>query len=175
MYDRPVRKKRSAFFDNPGWVEVFERGKLPRPDLEVKGDFHYPPVDVHDVLLQAGLNDLRRRLEVLCVALLKPSANGPLSGPSSATVEQGKMLADYSSIWEFLTGTSWSDGTSRKPGSLSLKLMSGSLQATLTDPSTATYCCRSGRSLEECLMSLEMAFLDNSLAWRASEYAKPKK
>jgi len=175
VYTRRVRKNRTAFFDDPAWVQVFERGKLPRPDFMPRDGNPPPPPDVTDLVMASELVNLRWRLEVLCVALARPSVNGPSSGVSSATVVPGKMLADYSSIWEFLTGTSWSDGTSRIPGSLSLKLTSGSLQVTLTDPSTATYCCRSGLSLEDVLTALEMAFLEDSLGWRPSGFAKPKK
>jgi hypothetical protein len=169
-----VNRRTSRLFDGD-WLEVFRRGKLPRPRTPPVEGQSYPPPDVYDLVLARELSDLRWRLEVLCVALTKPSVNGASSGQSSCTVAQGKMLAEYSNIWEFLSSTSWSDGTSRIPGSLSLKLTSGALQVTLTDPSTATYCCRSGQTLDDALASLELAFLDGSLGWRKSEYAKPKK
>ncbi len=174
-YQRRVVKRRPASLTQEEWLQVVERGKLPRPDFMPRDG--NPPLlpDVRDLVLEAGLVDLKRRLGVLCVALQKPTPNGTSPGQSSVTVQQGKMLADFSSIWEFLTGTSFADGTSRYPGSLSLKLTSGSLQVTLTDPSTATYCCRSGRKLEDVLADLERAFLDNSLGWRPSGFAKPKK
>lgn len=175
MYSRPVRKRRIAFFDDPAWVQVSERGKLPRPPLLPVGSEQYPPPDVRDLVMARQLADLLWRVEALCVALTKPMANGKSSGASSCTVVPGRLLAEYSNIWEFLSATSWSDGTSRVPGSLSLKLTSGALQVTLTDPSTATYCCRSAPTLEDALLALEMAFLDDSLGWRQSGFAKPKK
>lgn len=175
VYHRRVVKRRPASLTDAEWLQVVERGKLPRSDHPDYVPGVPPAVDVYDCLYQAELTRLRWRLESLCMALSKPSVNGPSPGQSSATVAPGKMLADYSGIWEFLTSTSYADGTSRKPGSLSLRLTSGSLQVTLTDPSTGTYCCRSGPTLDDCLMALEMAFLDNSLGWRESGYAKPRK
>jgi hypothetical protein len=175
MYSRPVRKKRTAFFDDPAWVKVFERGKQPRPDLEVKDDFHYPPVDVHDVLIQAGLYDLRRRLEVLMCAMLRPKTSTSANGQSASNVSQCELLAPFSELWEFLTKGSYGDGTSRATGQMSVKLGSGGIQVTLTDPTSATYCCLTASSLQDALLGLELGLKESSLAWRPSGYAKEQK
>jgi len=174
-YQRRVVKRRPASLTEEEWCTLLATRFVDRGYFRDRDGWSPPPPDIAGLVMQAKLTDLRWRCEVLWVSLLKPAVNGASHGVSSATVAQGKLLADYSNIWEFLTSTSWSDGTSRIPGSLSLKLTSGSLQVTLTDPSTATYCCRSALVLEDALTALEMAFLDGTLGWRRSSYAKPKK
>lgn len=175
MYSRPVRKKRTAFFDDPAWLQVFERGKLPRPAWDVKDDFHYPPVDVHDVLLQAGLRDLQVRLGVLCMALSKPSVASKDQGSSSSSLSRGQLLRDFAEIWDFLTKSSYSDGSPRSTGKVSLAVSSGGLQATLTDPTSNSYCCLTHASLDDLLLALEVGLTNGTLPWRQSGYPAAKK
>ena len=175
MYLRPVRKRRTAFFDDPSWVQVFERGKRPRPDYEVVNGQTYPPPDVYDLVLQAQLNDLLRRVEVLMCAMLRPKTSPSASGTSSSSVSQCELLAPFSELWEFLTKGSYGDGTSRQTGQMSVKLGSGGLQVTLTDPTSATYCCQTATCLQDAFLALEMGLKDGSLAWRPSGYAKEQK
>jgi len=151
---------------------VVSRGKLPRPDWVPIDDRGYPPADVSDLVKARQLQDLLWRLEVLCMTLRKPTTLQDRNGSSSHAVSPGQLLAPFSSIWEFLTATSWEDGTSRIPGTLSLKLWSGALQVTLTDPSTGTYCCRSAATLDDVLLALEVALQDDTANWRKSSYAK---
>jgi hypothetical protein len=175
MYSRPLRKKRTAFFDDPVWVEVFERGKRPRPDFECRADRTFPPADVSDLLMQAQLTDLLRRLEVLMCAMQRPKTSTSANGSSASSVSQCELLAAFSELWDFLTRNSYSDGTSRTTGQMSVKLGSGGLQVTLTDPTSATYCCLTATSLQDAFLGLEIGLKDGSLAWRPSGYAKEQK
>ncbi len=175
MYSRPVRKKRTAFFDDPAWVKVFERGKAPRPDFQPVDDWGYPPPDVRDLVASAKLTDLLRRVEVLMCAMLRPTTSPGASGSSVSSVSQCELLAPFSELWEFLTKNSYGDGTSRATGQMSVKLGSGGLQVTLTDPTSATYCCQSATSLQDAFLALEVGLKDGSLAWRPSGYAKEQK
>jgi len=175
MYSRPVRKKRTAFFDDPSWVEVFERGKRPRPDREHVDGQSFPPPDVYDLVLSAELNELLRRVEVLMCAMLRPKTSTSANGASASSVSQCELLAPFSELWEFLTKASYGDGTSRMTGQMSVKLGSGGLQVTLTDPTSATYCCLTASCLQDALLALEMGLKDGSLAWRPSGYAKEQK
>jgi len=175
MYNRSVRKKRTAFFDDPSWVRVFERGKLPRPDREYLDGQTFPPPDVRDLLVQAQLSDLSRRLEALMCAMQRPKTSTSANGSSSSSVSQCELLAPFSELWEFLTKGSYGDGTSRQTGQMSVKLGSGGLQVTLTDPTSATYCCLTATSLQDAFLGLEVGLKDGSLAWRPSGYAKEQK
>jgi len=175
MYERPVRKRRTAFFADPIWVEVFERGKQPRPDLEYLDGQTFPPPDVRDLLVQAQLNDLLWRLEALMCAMLRPRTLMSANGQSASSVSQCELLAPFSELWEFLTKGSYGDGTSRATGQMSVKLGSGGLQVTLMDPTSATYCCLTATSLQDAFLGLEVGLKDGSLAWRPSGYAKEQK
>jgi len=46
---------------------------------------------------------------------------------------------------------------------------------TLTDPSSATYCCLTAETLDDALLAIEMGLADGSAPWRLSTYGKPKK
>jgi hypothetical protein len=129
-------------------------------------------VDVSDLLVQAVLNDLQRRMEALMCAMLRPKTSTSANGSSSSSVSQCELLAPFSELWEFLTKGSYGDGTSRQTGQMSVKLGSGGLQVTLTDPTSATYCCQTATSLQDAFLALEVGLKDGSLAWRPSGYAK---
>ncbi len=175
VYYRRVVKRRPASLTDAEWLQVVERGKLPRPALEVKDDFHYPPVDVHDMLLQAGLNDLRVRLGVLCMALSKPSVAGSTQDSSLSSLSPGQLLSSFSEIWEFLTKLSYQDGSPRHSGKVSLACSSAGLQVTLTDPSSNCYCCVTKNSLDDAFLALEVGLKEGTLAWRASSYTPGKR
>ncbi len=175
MYIRPVRKKRTAFFDDPAWVEVYERGKLPRPDPPSGADREYPPPDVRDLADLELLGRLLWRVEELKCQMLRPTTSTSAIGSSGSVVNRCELLSAFSELWEFLTKASYSDGTPRQTGQMSLKLGSGGLQVTLTDPTSATYCCQTASSLQDAFLALEIGLKDNSLGWRPSGYAKEAK
>jgi len=175
MYNRPVRKKRSAFFDDLSWVEVFERGKRPRPDAPRVDAHSYPPPDVYDLVLSVELTDLKRRLEVLCVALTKPNVESKAPVSSSSSLSPGQLLSGFAEIWEFLTKPTYRDGSQRHLGKVSLAVSSGGLQVTLTDVTSNSYCCVTAASLDDAFLALEVGLKDGNLPWRASSYDQGKK
>jgi hypothetical protein len=175
MYRRPPRNKRPAIFDDPTWVEVFERGKCPRPDLAPIGADSHPAADVYDLVFQRNLSDLRWRVEQLCMALSKPNVGPVAPGSSCSNLSRGQLLSEFSEIWDFLTKPCYQDGSPRLPGKVSLACSSGGLQVTLTDQTSNCYCCVTTASLDDAFLALEMALKDGSIAWRPSTFSKQKK
>lgn len=175
MYSRPVRKKRTAFLDDLAWVKVFERGKAPRPGYEVVASQAFPPPDVYDLVFQVELSNLKWRVEDLMCAMLRPKTSTPANGQSASVASQCELLAPFSELWEFLVKASYSDGSLRATGQMSVKSVSGGLQVTLTDPTSATYCCLTATSLQDAFLALEIGLKEGSLAWRPSGYAREHK
>lgn len=174
-YQRRVVKRRPASLTDEEWLSLSERGKEPRPYFMPRDGRQVPAVDVWAMLYEKELVSLRRRLEVLCMALLKPSVSHANNGSSSVTVNPGQLLAPFSELWEFLTKPKYADGTTRITGHLSLKCSAGKLQVTLTDQTSGSYCCLTGDSLDDVFLALEIGLKQNSLPWRASGYTKGRK
>ena len=174
-YFKRVVKRRPASLTDKEWLEVVERGKLPRPDMRSVGDQDYPPPDVYDLVHQVELSRLRWRLEMLMCAMLRPEKPANGAGSSSAAVRPGQLLSPFSELWEFLVKPFYGDGTARMTGTLSLKCSSNGLQATLTDPTSGTYCCLTSDNPDDALLALEVGLKEGSLPWRSSGFAKAKK
>jgi len=175
MYERRVLKRRPASLTDEEWLQAWERGKLPREPMRPRDGRATPPVDVSELVYSRQLRDLAWRVEVLCMALVKPSTSPAANGTSGSAVSRGELLKQYSELWEFLTGRAYSDGSSRTPGCMSVKCSPGGLQVTLTDPSSGSYCCLTAATLDDALLALEMGLADGSAPWRQSTYSKPRK
>jgi len=175
VYSRRVAKRRPASLNDAEWLEVTNRGKCPRPDFQDRDGRDLPPVDVYDLVVERQLRDLGWRLESLMCAMAKPSTLAQQNGSSSQGVTPGALLSNFSEVWDFLTKPTYLDGSVRTTGTMSLKYTSGKLQVTLTDPTSATYCCQSGESLDDVLLALEIGLKEGTLPWRASGFAKGKK
>ena len=154
---------------------MWTRGKLPREPMRPRDGDALPPVDVSELVFARQLSDLRWRVENLCMALAKPSTSPSASGASGSIVTRGELLKPYSELWEFLTGRTYSDGSSRASGCISVKCSQGGIQVTLTDPSSGSYCCLTAATLDDALLALEIGLGDGTAPWRASTYSKPKK
>ncbi len=174
-YFRRVVKRRPLTLTNEEWFTVFNRGKCPREGFRPRDGLDVPPVDVSDLLFQRALSHLRRRVEQLCMALQKPSTSRCTDGQSSSTAHPGQMLSQFSELWEFLSRSAYADGSTRIPGTISLKCASAGIQVTLTDPSSSSYCCQTASSLDDAFLALEVGLKEGTLPWRASGYAKGKK
>jgi hypothetical protein len=110
-----------------------------------------------------------------CMALERPV---PLSGGDSTSSLIAKMpewLSPFPELWEFLSKPLYKDGTPRQMGKVSLCLVSGGIQVTLTDPSSSTYCSRQYKNLEDALLELEVGLERGTLSWRASGPLRAKK
>ncbi len=171
---RPLNR-RTAVLSVADCLEVFERGKLPRPSFMPRDGNAPPAVDVYDMLLSRDLVSLRRRVESLCMALSKPVAVRNGDSSSCSTVSMPDWLSQFPEIWEFLSKPSYKDGTFRQLGKVTLSLESGGIRMSLTDPSSSTYCSRQHQSLADAMLVFELGLGDGSLTWRASGPPKGKK
>jgi len=174
-YWRRVVKRRPASLTESEWLDMVERGKLPRLETPARPGRTWPAVDVSDLVFRRQLDDLSWRLEKLCMAMLRPTVSGPANGSLSSLASQGQLLRDFSELWEFLTGLTYQDGKPRQTGSISLKCFAGKIQVTLTDPSGGCYCCQSSASLDDAFLALEIGLKEGTLPWRPSGYAKEKR
>ena len=152
---------------------MIRRGKSPRPDCRSRDGGDYPPADVSELVYDRAVNELYWRLRVLWMAMLEPQVARGANGSSSSVARIGELLSQFSELWEFLSGTTYATGKPRQTGHLSLRLVSDGVQVTLTDPTSATYSTRVAVSLDEALLSLEVALKDGTLKWHASSF-KPK-
>lgn len=107
------------------------------------------------------------------MAMLEPQVARSGNGSSCSSARMGELLSQFVELWEFLSGTTYATGKPRQTGHLSLRLVSDGVQVTLTDPTSATYSTRVAASLDDALLSLEVALKDGTLKWHASSF-KPK-
>ena len=157
------------------WVEVFERGKLPRERFQLVYDLADGPAAIDRVLCW-WCRDYHPPNEVpACMALTRPVAAKGDGSTSSLTVNMPEWLSQFPEIWEFLSKPLYKDGTPRQLGKVTLSLESGGVRMSLTDPSSCTYCSRQHPSLADALLAFEVGLSDGSLTWRASGPPKGKK
>lgn len=156
-------------------LDLMRLGGKVRPDFRARDGHDEPAVKIVRVLC-FWCRFYHEPAEVLtCMKIPERravSANG--TGCSSSALEAG-LLTQYSELWAFLTGNPSGTGKPRLPGSLSLRLESGLLAVSLTDPETCQYCCLNGTKLDDLLTQLELGLEDGSLPWRPSKYGPAKK
>ncbi len=174
-YSKRVVKRRSACLTDEEWLSVVERGKLPRPDFRNRDGQANPPADVRDLVDLAVLDGLHWRLRILWMAMVEPNVAKKGSGTSSSSARVGELLAQFSELWEFLSGSTYASGKPRLTGHLSLRCEQEGVKVTLTDPSTHSYCTRTGESLDDVLLALEVALKEGSLKWLPSSFSSGKK
>lgn len=109
------------------------------------------------------------------MALPRKSEGTNGSGSSTSSACPGKLLAEFSQLWDFLTLTTWSDGKKRQTGRLSLSLDAGRLRLSLTDEETGTYASLVGDTLDDLLVEVEVRLRDGQMPWRASGFSKGKR
>lgn len=167
--------KRSA---SMSWVEAVyltALGGKPRPDAWRDGA-PVPGRVVVDRVLCARCRLYHHPDGVVqCMALEKPVVSCGEDSTSSSTVKMPAWLSQFPELWEFLSKPLYKDGAQRQLGKVSLCLVSGGVQITLTDPSSSTYCSRQYKSLEDGLLELEVGLDRGTLSWRASGPLRGKK
>jgi hypothetical protein len=85
------------------------------------------------------------------------------------------MLAKYISICEYLTTTSWEDGTPRISSKLSVSVEDGCILIALNDVDLKQSAYTSSTSLQDALKLLEGALKGSSAQWRSWKAGKGRK
>jgi hypothetical protein len=91
------------------------------------------------------------------------SANGSVSLPVSS---QSTYLSVFSALLEFLCSASWTDGSTRARGSLSLTVTGGRWSVRLKDPNRKGYCYLTGETVDGVLEAVEHGLEADTLDWR---------
>jgi hypothetical protein len=101
------------------------------------------------------------------MALKKPVMQATPVGPAKGP--EGGSLADYPTVWAFLSALTWpEDGSPRVPGSITLFTEDGVWKAAVNDK-TGYVAFVSGRSPEGLLEAIEEGMEAGSLDWRKSK------
>jgi hypothetical protein len=107
--------------------------------------------------------------------LHKPDAKSS-SGPSSIAMScLGTWLAPFPSIWEFLTLSTWSDGSPRYTGTILLFLDEGSLKLCLKDKNGPRTAFLTGPDPDTLFLAAEEGLATNTLPWRADKPTNGRK
>lgn len=175
MYFRRVVKKRPASLTEEEWCKLLSARFVDPGYFQDRDGYASPPVDVDSLLKQRALNDLRWRLERLCMAMVEPSVSKKGTESSSSSAKMGGLLSQFSELWEFLSGTTYASGKKRQTGHLSLRLDAEGVKVTLTDPTSHSYCTRVAETLDDALLLFEVALKDGTLKWLPSSYGNGKK
>lgn len=156
-------------------VELKAIGGRDRQPFRERDGLDVPAVQVRSVLCWwCRLYHSPAEVEA-CMALERPvpaEANGSIS---SLTAKPPSWLSQLPELWEFLSKPSYADGKPRQLGKISLGLVSGGIQVTLTDPSSQTYCSRQFPTLDDALLAFELGLKEGTLAWKASGPPRGKK
>lgn len=172
---RPVVFKRSSCLSWSEAIRLTALGGVVLPYFRDR-DGRLEPVLVPDEILCWWCRDRHAPGEVVtCMAIPRPQAVSNGDSTSCSIVKMPSWLSQLPEIWEFLSLASYKDGAPRQLGKVSLGLVSGGVQMTLTDPSSSTYCSRQFPSLDDALLSFELGLKDGSLTWRASGPPKGRK
>jgi len=149
-------------------VDLMALGGIVRPPFRERDGVHVPAVEPQRILCH-WCRFYHSPAEVeACMALERPvpvEANG---STSSLTVKAPSWLSQLPELWEFLSKPSYRDGKPRQLGKVSVGLVSGGVQMTLTDPSSSTYCSRQFPTLDDALLAFELGLKEGSLQWKAS-------
>jgi hypothetical protein len=98
--------------------------------------------------------------------LHKPNANGS-SGVASKSLEcHGTWLQPFPSIWEFLTHSTWTDGSPRHTGTILVFLDEGTLKLCLKDKNGPRTCFLTGPDPDSLFLACEEGLANDTLAWR---------
>lgn len=99
--------------------------------------------------------------------LKKPQGN-KLSGRQSVDMTlTGRLLEHYPTLLEFLTQSTWEDGSSRPPGTLLLFTDGCMWKICLKDKTGPRVCFASSTELDLLFLTVEEGLKDDSLDWRA--------
>jgi hypothetical protein len=98
----------------------------------------------------------------------KPDRSGETeSSNGKAAMPDEEFAAEYPTITEYLTTTSWDDGTARKPSTISLFVEQGVVKLALNDRAYERTLFVSGESLRSALVTMDAALAAASIPWVA--------
>src|SRR4029077_2594171 len=110
-----------------------------------------------------------------CRMLHKPGESNSSGISSLSMTAAGTWLAPFPSIWEFLTLSTWPDGSSRFTGTLLLFLDGGSLKCCLKDKNGPRTAFASGPDPDTLFLAVEEGLAGNTLDWRMDRPSNGKK
>jgi len=92
----------------------------------------------------------------------------PVNGQSTPiSVSDPKFAAAYPMLTEHLADTTWDDGSTRVPSTITLFLEDGLVKLALNDRDSERSLYRSGETLQEALRAIEKALSSSGADWRA--------
>jgi len=100
------------------------------------------------------------------MALTKPAGVSP-GGGGSKPLAGGDAATLFPTLWEYLSGDAWDDGSPRETSTVLFFVEAGMCKACLNDRSLQRKCWSTGPSPEACLTSLEGALASGNVEWRA--------
>lgn len=172
IYRRRVVKRRPASLTDEEWLALLATRFVDRGYLRARDGVDVGRAPIRTVLCPSCRERHSPGEVEACMAMVKPPVDARAGQSSSSSAKIGKLLAEYSEVWEFLTKPSYSDGSKRVTGKISLQSSSAGLTLTLSDPSSSQYCCLTLESLDDLLLAFEVGLRDNSLPWRVSQYSQ---
>lgn len=89
-----------------------------------------------------------------------PSGGKPIGGNWSILLP---------TLWDYLTESTYSDGTARRPSTLLFFCEDGLVKVCLHDRDLARSAWSTGKGEEECLATLEAKLVDGSVEWRRDQ------
>lgn len=89
-------------------------------------------------------------------------------GDASASPVEG-LLAQLPGVREYLASDRWPDGTARDQSSLIVLIDRAGVRCCLSDKANERTLWRTGPSLEEVLLALELAVTEGPADWRSSQ------
>jgi len=100
------------------------------------------------------------------MVLHKPNGNGSIGGTFQISSVTGTWLAPFPTLWEFLTLSTWPDGSRRDLGTILLFVDGSSLKACLKDKNGPRTCFLTGPDPDTLLLALEEGLAKDTLDWR---------
>lgn len=117
----------------------------------------------------SGEEQSRLLLGLPCMPLRKPvTVNGSSIGQSEK-VGPGKVLTGWPNVLDFLSMSTWDDGSSRTLGTIRIFVEEGRWKLALNDPGNGRYAFLSGETPEDVLSAADDGLGDDTLDWRASK------
>jgi hypothetical protein len=170
LYRRLVVKRRPASLTDGEWLALLSSRFVTRDHFRPRDGVCGQRVPVPTVLCPWCRSRHEPEEVDKCMALPRKDALAADSLSSTSRPLDAGPLEPYSELWDFVTQTSFPDGTKRLPGKLSLSFESGLLGLLLTDLETGSYAFLTSRGLSDLLAEAELRMSDGSLTWRVSKY-----